>query len=167
VRTIYMKSTQFLALVVSSGLFVACVPQNAGQFIAQNENFVGYSKWTLVDVVTGDSEQLKGAHAADVANTTRTIYVKNNADRTDNGRFPTGTILVKTYTDKNKQIVGGVGMVKRGGGFSRGFNDWEYFVLDKDAQKIALNPDGTQNRGAISKCIECHVKAADDYIFTR
>jgi hypothetical protein len=163
-----MTSIRFLlATLVSSLAFVACVPNNAGQFVAQNEDFAGYGKWTLVDTVTGDSENLKGAHAADVANTTRTIYIKNNADRTDNGKFPTGTILVKTYSNKEKQIIGGVGMVKRGGGFSRESGGWEYFVLDSAAQKIALNPDGTQTRGAISKCIECHVKASDDYIFTR
>lgn len=162
-----MKTTFYLATIVSSLGFVACMPQNGQQFVAQNDDFVGYSKWTLVDVVTGDSDNLKGAHAADVADTTRTIYVKNNADRTDNGKFPVGTVFVKTYTDKSKQILGGVGMVKRGGGFSREFNDWEYFVLDKAAQKIALNPDGTQTRGAITKCIECHTNATDDYVFTR
>ncbi len=164
-----MKSVQFLGLTIFALVtIVSCLPPKPAEFIAQNEDLTDYSKWTLVDKVSGNSDSLKGAHLADNPNTTRTIYIKNNADRTDKGKFPIGTILVKRYTDKDNKILGGVAMVKRGNSFNKAYGDWEFFVLDPTASKIAVNANGEQIRGALAKCNECHAVAAeDDYVFTR
>ena len=162
-----MKSTQVLLLLVGV-LAVACVPKNSPQFIADNDDFTNFSKWTFVDKVTGTSDNIKDAHLAENPNASRTIYVKNNADRTDNGKFPVGTILVKQYTDKNNKPLGATGMVKRGGGFNKEFGGWEWFVLDITTGKIELDKTGAQTRGAIAMCNQCHAKTAEnDYVFTR
>jgi cytochrome c553 len=147
---------------------VACVPQNGTEYIASDGDFAGYTKWTVVDRVSGASDALQGAHLANDPNTTRTIFVKGNADRTDNGKFPIGTTLVKHYTDKENKLLGGVAMVKRGGGFNKEFGGWEWFVLDVNTGKIAVNASGAQSRGAITMCNQCHAKTAEnDYVFTR
>jgi Cytochrome P460 len=161
-----MKPIFFLFGIVVLSL-AAFAQTGTQEFVAQNKDLIAYKRWTLVDVVSGNSDSLKGAHAADMPDTTRTIYIKNNADRTDNGKFPVGTTLVKVYTDKAKKVLGGVAMVKRGGDFNREFGGWEYLVLDKNAQLIARDEQGKQVRGAILKCIQCHVTAQDDHVFTR
>ncbi len=164
-----MKSTQMLLLVTVLGaLGVACVPQSGAEYIAQNDDFANYTKWTLVDKVSGNSDQLKGAHTSDQPDTTRTIYIKGNADRTDNGRFPVGTTLVKNYTDKSNKLLGATAMVKRGNGFNKEGGGWEWFVLDVTTDKIAINKDGAQTRGAIAKCNQCHSQTEEnDFVFTR
>ncbi len=162
-----MKSTQFLLLLVSV-LTVACMPKNGSEFIAGNDDFASFSKWTFVDKVSGTSENIKDAHLAENPNASRTIYIKNNADRTDNGKFPVGTILVKQYSDKSNKPLGATGMVKRGAGFNKEFGGWEWFVLDVATGKIELDNAGAQTRGAIAKCNQCHAKTAEnDYVFTR
>ena len=162
-----MKSTQFLLLLVGV-LTVACMPKNGSEFIANNDDFANFSKWTFVDKVSGTSDNIKDAHLAENPNASRTIYVKNNADRTDNGKFPVGTILVKQYSDKSNKPLGATGMVKRGAGFNKEFGGWEWFVLDVATGKIELDNTGAQTRGAIAKCNQCHAKTAEnDYVFTR
>jgi cytochrome c553 len=162
-----MKSTQVLLLVVGV-LTVACMPKNGAEFIAGNDDFANFSKWTFVDKVNGTSENIKDAHLAENPNASRTVYVKNNADRTDNGKFPVGTALVKIYTDKSNKPLGATGMVKRGGGFNKEFGGWEWFVLDANTGKIALDEKGNPTRGAIAMCNQCHAKTAEnDYVFTR
>jgi Cytochrome P460 len=164
-----MKSTQMLLLIVALGaLGVACVPQSGAEYIAQDDDFANYTKWTLVDKVSGNSDQLKGAHVSDQPDTTRTIFIKGNADRTDNGRFPVGTTLVKHYTDKSNKLLGATAMVKRGNGFNKEGGGWEWFVLDVSSGKIANNPAGAPIRGAIAMCNQCHVKTEEnDFVFTR
>ncbi len=147
---------------------VACMPKTNAEFVASDSDFAAYTKWTLVDRVSGPSETLQGAHQSSNPDITRTIYIKANADRTDNGKFPVGTILVKQYTDKAGNITGGAGMVKRGGEFNKDFGGWEWFNLDLKNGKIAVNASGAQTRGAIGACNACHAKTAtDDYVFTR
>ncbi len=163
-----MKSTQMLVLTVIGLVAVACMPKSGAGYIAQNEDFSNFSKWTLVDKVSGNSDLTQGAHLSDNPNTTRTIYIKNNADRTDNGKFPIGTTLVKQYTDKSNTLLGATAMVKRGAGFNPDGGGWEWFVLDVTTGKIALEANGAQTRGAIAKCNQCHTKTAEnDYVFTR
>jgi hypothetical protein len=166
-RVYWCMKPFFVLIGVLVSSLIAFAQPNAQEFIAQNKDFIAYKRWTLVDVVSGNSDSLKGAHAADMPDTTRTIYIKNNADRTDNGKFPVGTTLVKVYTNKAKKVLGGVAMVKRGGDFNREFGGWEYLVLDKNAQLIARDAKGKQVRGAIAMCIQCHLTAQDDHVFTR
>jgi cytochrome c553 len=164
-----MISARVYLLAIFTGVVaVSCMPQNKSEYVASDTDFADYTKWTLVDRVSGPSENLQGAHLANDVNTTRTIYIKGNADRTDNGKFPVGTTLVKHYTDKENNLLGGVGMVKRGGGFNKEFGGWEWFVLDVKTGKIAVSAAGAQSRGAITACNQCHAKTADnDYVFTR
>jgi cytochrome c553 len=164
-----MKSTHVLLLsALVSVLGVACMPKNGAEFIAKDDDFANFSKWTFVDKVTGTSDNIKDAHLALNPNASRTIYVKANADRTDNGKFPVGTILVKQYTDKSNKPLGATAMVKRGGGFNKEFGGWEWFVLDVSTGKIALDDKGNPTRGAIAMCNQCHAKTAEnDYVFTR
>ena len=160
-----MKSTQVLWLLIGV-LAVACVPKNGAEFIANNDDFANFSKWTFVDKVSGTSENIKDAHLAENPNASRTIYVKNNADRTANGKFPVGTVLAKIYTDKSNKPLGATGMVKRGGGFNQEFGGWEWFVLDANTGKIELDKTGMPTRGAIAMCNQCHAKTAEN-VFTR
>jgi Cytochrome P460 len=158
----------YVLAALTSVAAVACMPQNTSEYVAGDADFVDYTKWTLVDRVSGASENLQGAHLANDPNTTRSIYIKGNADRTDNGKFPVGTTLVKHYADKDNRLLGGVGMVKRGGGFNKEFGGWEWFVLDVKTGKITLDGSGAQTRGAIAVCNQCHAKTAEnDYVFTR
>ena len=137
-------------------------------FRSNDADFANYTKWTLVDRVSGPSESLQNAHLANDPNATRSIYIKDNADRTDDGKFPVGTTLVKHYTNKDGKLLGGVGMVKRGAGFNKEFGGWEWFVLNVSTGKIAISAAGAQSRGAIAGCNQCHAKTADnDYVFTR
>lgn len=158
----------YVLAALTSVVAVACMPQNKSEYVANDADFANYTKWTLVDRVSGPSESLQTAHLANDPNATRSIYIKDNADRTDDGKFPVGTTLVKHYTNKDGKLLGGVGMVKRGAGFNKEFGGWEWFVLDVSTGKIAINASGAQSRGAIAGCNQCHAKTADnDYVFTR
>ena len=158
----------YVLAALISVVAVACMPQNKSEYVANDADFANYTKWTLVDRVSGPSESLQNAHLANDPNATRSIYIKDNADRTDDGKFPVGTTLVKHYTNKDGKLLGGVGMVKRGAGFNKEFGGWEWFVLNVSTGKIAINASGAQSRGAIAGCNQCHAKTADnDYVFTR
>jgi Cytochrome P460 len=158
----------FLLIALGVSVVVGCMPQNRGQYVATDADFEDYSTWTFVDKVSGPSDALKSAHLSDDPNVTRTIYIKGNADRTDNGKFPVGTTIVKQYTNAKGVRVGAAAMVKRGGGFNGAAGDWEWFVLSPETGKIALNKSGAPIRGAIAACGECHAKTAEnDYVFTR
>lgn len=163
-----MRSFLFLGLSALGLIAVACFPQNTAEYIATDQDFVGYSKWTFVDKVTGNSDATKGAHLSENPNASRTIYIKNNADRTDKGQFPIGTTLVKQVTDKNNNLLMMTAMVKRGGGFNKEGGGWEWFVLDPKTGRIALDEKGAATRGAIAMCNQCHVNTEEnDFVFTR
>ena len=157
----------YVLAALTSILAVACMPQNKSEYVANDADFANYTKWTLVDQVSGPSETLQSSHLANDPNATRSIYIKDNADRTDDGKFPVGTTLVKQITNKDGKLLGAVGMVKRGGGFNKEFGGWEWFVLNVTTGKIASNASGAQSRGAIATCNQCHAKTDDDYVFTR
>ncbi len=149
-------------------LLSACFLFPAKEFIASDEDFAGYDKWAVAGKATGPGAQIGPAHAANTADTTRTIYIKNDTAREANGQYPVGTVIVKDFKDKDGKILGISGMTKRGNGFNAAAGDWEWFSIDAATGKIAVGADGKARRGATAGCISCHTQAKDkDYVFTR
>ena len=146
-------------------------PQQANEFIADNNTFSGFESWSIGAVKNGvDPANLGMAHAGNDSSSQRTIYWSNSAaTRSDNGQYPVGTIISKKTTWSGN---GGGSMItamaKRGNNFDASGNNWEYFILNADGSILV---DGDTKRGANLNgggCKGCHGKVAgNDYIFTK
>lgn len=161
-RFMLLSFTASLALG-SCALFARPEPSD---FDARDGDFAGYEKWTLTGKATGATDQLNGAHDSKNPAVTRNIFVKDNAQRKDNGQYPVGTIIAKQSQLSDGTLVGvATAMVKRAKGFNAAAGDWEWFVLDPKTGTILKNQDNPL-RGKISACIVCHTDAeGQDYVF--
>jgi hypothetical protein len=159
-------------LLLSSVFLQACKDdkdESRPEFIASSADFQNFRDWAEVATNQGPDPALGTAHQGNDETTTRTIYVKNDADRGSDGRFPVGTIVVKDTRDGDGNTMEVTAMVKRGNNFNPGNNDWEWFMLNEDGTiKSAL---GSEMRGAQlmdGMCGACHTQAKDeDFVFSK
>ncbi|MEP7320481.1 MAG: cytochrome P460 family protein [Saprospiraceae bacterium] len=147
------------------------VPVNTPEFIADDNTFTDYNKWTLLAERTGKDPLLGIFHNADVPGIIRKVYIKDNAQRV-NGQYPVGTIIVKEYRNANGTLADfdQLAMVKRGGvSFNTAFNNWEWFRLDRTNTKIAVIAGEIIRGGTLgdNACNNCHSGAKNkDLVFT-
>ncbi|MBL8005032.1 MAG: cytochrome P460 family protein [Candidatus Kapabacteria bacterium] len=140
------------------------------EVIANDASFSGFESFTLESTTQGPSPSLGPAHAGNDSTVTRKIYFKNGQSRVD-GKYPLGTVIVKTARNPSGTVKETVAMVKRGNGFNSTSGDWEWFVLAEDG-KIAKDPSGMEMRGGAAMmngmCNGCHAKAqASDFVFSK
>ena len=144
-------------------------PQNPdAEFIAELTDFIGYRTWSSVDYTLGVTNQFltDGIHSSADNAFARRVYANDIALNSEGDNFAVGSILVKeTFTyqnDNNEQEFAEAGgllaMVKRGGGFSPGGGDWEWFNLRADLSDI--NARGIDVR--MGTCLSCHSAAELD-----
>jgi hypothetical protein len=93
------------------------------------------------------------------------VYVTENANnilRSGNGTYPVGSTIVKAkYPDaKRSKIELFTVMRKRIAGYDPTHGDWEYSVVDGDAEHVLA-------RGRIESCISCHDQYARTDFVTR
>lgn len=82
------------------------------------------------------------------------VFVSENAKeviRSGEGEYPTGAVIVKTkFPDRSRKIVElFTVMRKMQPGYSPEHGNWEYSVIDAEAQHVLA-------RGKITSCIQCH-----------
>ena len=93
------------------------------------------------------------------------VYVTENANsiiRTGKGTYPVGSTIVKVkYPDeKRSKIELFTVMRKRNAGYDPKHGDWEYGVVDGNAERVLA-------RGRIESCISCHDQYAKTDFVTR
>jgi hypothetical protein len=154
------------------------------EFVATSDSFANFRSWTNLGTNQGPSPSLGMAHQGNDENATRTIYLKDNADRKADGEFPVGTILVKETKDEEGNTIEVTAMVKRGSEFNPNTNDWEWFMLMPDGTIApALDENGDVMEDAsgnpilarsenitmfTAMCGGCHAQASnDDYVFSK
>ncbi|WP_096087442.1 cytochrome P460 family protein [Agaribacterium haliotis] len=150
---------------------------HSSEVIADDTSFANYRDWHLIDTLTSRPELLGDkAHGAGVDASRRLVYKKQlyaNPDSTAQG-YPIGTAIVKEAYDSDGNIIDVTAMLKRGGGFSPMFGDWEWFLLEAQSGKILVDEAGAPRRGAMLNnggCVGCHAgaKAQDntgiDFVF--
>ena len=140
------------------------------EVIATDASFANYLSFTLESTTQGPSPSLGPAHAGNDSSVTRKIYFKNGQNRVD-GKYPLGTVIVKTARNPSGTVMETVGMVKRGNAFNPTAGDWEWFVLAEDG-KISKDATGMEMRGGVSlmngMCNSCHGAAqARDFVFSK
>ena len=138
---------------------------HSAEVVATDETFAGYRDWDVIDVLDSRADLLgERAHGVAQENSTRTVYKKQlyaNPDTEAQG-YPIGTVLVKEARDQNGDTIDVTAMVKRGGGFSPLFGDWEWFLLEPGTGAILVDESGEQRRGAQLNnggCVGCHTDA--------
>jgi mono/diheme cytochrome c family protein len=162
-----------LALVVSAFSIQSCSESTVTpvtEVIANDATFSGFEAYTLESTTQGPSPSLGPAHAGNDSSVTRKIYFKNGQNRVD-GKYPLGTVIVKTARNPSGTVKETVAMVKRGNSFNTAAGDWEWFVLAEDG-KIAKDPSGMEMRGGAAlmngMCNGCHGAAqARDFVFSK
>ena len=112
----------------------------------------GYASWHKVNAkpIRGGSSAHQGV---------KNVYASR---RKANGRYPTGTILVKTATPPGKHWLSLVATMRRVKAASNGGWRWEEFTRSSPTARFAriAFPE--------SGCAACHMQAkANDYVFTR
>ncbi|MBS1772427.1 MAG: cytochrome P460 family protein [Bacteroidetes bacterium] len=141
----------------------------ASEYIADNNSFKDFMNWTLQSTKHGPDPLLGAmAHANNDSSVTRQVYFKNGQNAV-NGKYPTGTIIVKHSSNTAGTVNEFTAMVKRGNNFNPNNNDWEYFMLKPDGT-IATDTSGMVMRGAnlmSGMCGSCHKSASVDYIFSK
>ena len=139
------------------------------EYIANDASFAGFGSWPLAAQNQGPDPALGPAHQGNDSTVTRYIHFKDDQNRV-NGKYPTGTIIVKESYNPGQSIHEVTAMVKRGNNFAPTGGDWEWFILAPDG-KIAADNDGNPMRGADlmgGMCIGCHSAASgSDYSFTK
>ncbi|MEX2568271.1 MAG: cytochrome P460 family protein [Cyclobacteriaceae bacterium] len=168
------NSIYYLALVFTLGLFFqACnedeEEETNPEFVASSADFANFRSWTEVAMNVGPDPSLGAAHGGNDENVTRTIYVKDDADRNADGEFPVGTLVVKDTKDGEGNHMEVTAMVKRGNGFNPNNNDWEWFMLTQDGE-IAQDGDMVMRGATLMEgmCGSCHSQAASqDYLFSK
>ena len=132
-------------------------------------SFANWKMWPLVSSTTGiDTVRLGPAHLGNDSISTRTVYIFNDAV-TENGFYPEGTMIIKHVSRGDSIYDQFPAMVKQEKGFNKLSNDWEWFLLRGDGS-IALDTAGKQLRGANlydGYCINCHVNATTDFVFSK
>lgn len=112
----------------------------------------GYAKWTKLNAMP-----IRGGSAAHQG--VKNVYASR---RKAGGRFPVGTIIVKTATPAGKQWSSLVATMRRVRGSANGGWRWEEFTRTSPSErfrKVAFPESG---------CAACHAQArTNDYVFTR
>src|SRR5688500_8149249 len=78
----------------------------------------------------------------------------------EGGEYPVGTII---------QLIPSEAMVKRGKGFSRASNDWEFFSLQNTPSGSTIRArggDASVKNSVGGSCLECHSMAAPQWDMT-
>ena len=134
----------------------------AAEFIADAGSFENYDAWNFITETMGPDAALGPAHEGNDSLATRKIWQNNNNTRSEDGKYPVGTIFFKEVKDDAGAIIGLTAMAKRGGDFDPDHNDWEWFMLDPATGDIA-------DRGLFDgMCFSCHMAAEDtDYVFSK
>ncbi|MBA2460294.1 MAG: cytochrome P460 family protein [Actinobacteria bacterium] len=141
-----------LALVLAAAL--AAVAGAAGQ-PAKNglpSYIEGYPTWPKLNrkPILGGSPAHQG---------TKNVYASR---RLRGGRYPAGTIVVKTATPPGKKWLSLVATMRRIKGTANGGWRWEEFTRSSPSQRFSKI--GFPESG----CAACHVQAkSNDYVFTR
>ena len=155
------KLTYFTLLLLFAVFFQSCstsndpVEENA-EFKASLSDFKDYQNWTKTDTKYGPDPLLQTAHGAEDG-VVRRIYVKDNA-QPSNGKYPTGTIVLKELRDFDGNLVGGITiMAKRGGSFNSDGNGWEWFMTDTNLETILTQGDNATALDGM--CATCHAGA--------
>ena len=131
----------FLCAVFVCSVFVPSA--NAGQFVAQEEDFVCVTDWTLVGnlrVHNPGPRRLKRAIR----------LIENDRPRR---HLPKGTIV---------QLIPQEAMVKRGRRFNPKFNGWEFFRINDTAAGTEIVQRGREevvNGFTGESCQSCHAAA--------
>ncbi|HID38335.1 MAG TPA: hypothetical protein EYP36_02330 [Calditrichaeota bacterium] len=155
-----MRIYPLILLLILTGLFLFSCSESSSsiddvnkEFIADLDDFKGYQNWTQVDIQYGPDPLLQAAHGTDDG-LYRRIYVKNNV-QPDNGKYPTGTIILKELRDPDGNLTGALTMlVKRDGGFNPDGNGWEWFMTDTKLETIFTQGDNATAGGGV--CASCH-----------
>ena len=161
-----------LSVFITLIFFQACTKTSSQpqEYIADSTSFKNFSSWPLQSTKHGPDPLLMAmAHANNDSTVVRDKYFKNGQNAV-NGKYPTGTIVVKHSYNPKGTVNEFTGMVKRGNNFDAAHNDWEYFVLKPDGT-IMTNTYGMIMRGANlmgGMCVSCHGGASGkDYIFSK
>jgi len=139
------------------------------EFVATLNDFQGYTSWTKVATSTGPDPLLQAAHGANDP-LTRNVFIQDNA-QPKNGRYPTGTLIVKELRDGMNGLAGGLTMmVKRGGDFNSSGNGWEWFMTSTDLTTVMTRGDNATAMDGM--CASCHAGAnvnnnGIDWVFSR
>ena len=126
------------------------------EFAATADAFADYAGWHEVGSEQGPDPLLGPAHNGNDANTVRTIYRKQLAANpaAGGGSYPTGTMIVKEVRDGNQDILGMVGLVKRGADFDTANDNWEWFILDNADFTVTTRGAGADVMAGA--CVGCH-----------
>lgn len=142
--------------------------EHPSEVAADDTTFANYRSWNLIDTLTTRPDLLGDrAHGGAVQESTRVVYKKQlyaNPDTSDQG-YPIGTALVKEARDADGNIIEVTAMLKRGGGFSPMFGDWEWFLLEAQTGTILCGDNGEERRGAFLNnggCVGCHTGATPE-----
>ncbi len=165
-----IKLKNVLVAVAMLLVFAACKKsESSTEFVADNSTFTSFKSWKLEKTINGPDPLLAAtAHANNDNTVVRNVYFKDGQNAI-NGKYPVGTVVVKSSINPALTINEFVAMVKRGNGFNSQANDWEFFVLNADGTIKVEN--GTTLRGANlmnGMCVGCHAGVASkDYIFSK
>lgn len=159
-----------LAILLIVVAISSCDKSNSEtEFIADDNTFADFNTWMMEKTFTGpDSLLQEMAHINDDSTVTRKVYFKNGQNPV-NGKYPTGTLIVKHSYNSDKSVEVFTALAKRGNGFNPKGNDWEFFMLNPDGS--ILVDGGMTARGANlmdGMCYSCHLQAADhDFVFSK
>lgn len=139
------------------------------EFIADDNTFKDFMTWSLDATHSGPDPGLGGFHLGNDSTVTRDIYFKNGQNSV-NGKYPTGTLIVKHAYNAGGSLNEYAAMAKRGNNYNTAGGDWEYFVLDASGA-IRKDTAGVEFRGFdlfSSACTSCHAGAANkDFVYSK
>ena len=134
----------------------------------KTRDFKDFETWHKINIepLTGDGDGfLQGKHLENEG--IREVYTNRIGQPVFQGDsslpFPSGTIIVKdTYYIDKDQTKGRrwniTVMRKRNPGYDPEHGDWEY---------VTAGPrKGVRHQGTMELCIDCHIVADKDYVFT-
>lgn len=166
-RIVLMKILRIITLLLVGVLFTTCVTYSDKERLRKSD-FGAFESWHKINAqsLTGDADgALQGKHLENRG--VREVYVnsigKPIIEGTDKPPFPEGTIIVKDTFYITKSGDRGrrwniTVMRKREAGYDPDNGDWEY---------VTAGPGkGVRYQGKMPLCIECHVDAERDYVFT-
>lgn len=101
------------------------------------------------------SQHLDGAHEGEVLANEASRPYPSTAGRTP---LREGSMLVeRLFPAGRNEVAAYFVMVKRGAGFDRDGNDWEYLVV--------MPQGAVEARGVLPLCQRCHAEAPRDFVF--
>jgi len=145
----------FILLTLGAVILSSCsstTDTKEQEYIATLDDFKGYTSWTKVDTKFGPDPLLSSAHGV-TDSLYRNVYVKDN-QKASNGKYPTGTIVLKELQDNMGNVTGALTvMVKRGANFNPDGNGWEWFMTDVNLTTVLTQGDNaTAGDGMYATC---------------